>query len=115
MLQRALSTFVGEQRVEARVTAAHWGNADVEEKVMTKVLVPVVAVSLLAITASACYARGGASAFAPGTSFRTHGAVAGSPGASGYAPGHLFRAHGSLRGHPGASGYAPGHRMMTHR
>ena len=94
--------------------ALDWGDANLEEEIMTKVLFPVIAVSLLVITASACYARGGASGFAPGTSFRTHGAVAGSPGASGYAPGHLFRAHGSLRGHPGASGYAPGHRM-THR
>jgi hypothetical protein len=78
---------------------------------MTKMLFPVVAASLLVITASACYARGGASGFAPGTSFHARGSVAGHPGASGYAPGHLFHAHGSLLGHPGASGYAPGHRF----
>jgi len=82
---------------------------------MTRMLFPAVAVSLLVITASACYARGGgASAFAPGTSFRANGPVAGHPGASGYAPGHLFRAHGGLRGHPGASGFAPGHRFAHH-
>ena len=82
---------------------------------MTRMLVSVAAVSLLVVTASACYARGGgASGFAPGTSFGTSGSVAGHPGASGYAPGTLFRAHGSLRGHPGASGYAPGHRFTHH-
>jgi hypothetical protein len=90
------------------------GAMQMEEKMMTKMLIPVVAVSLLVVTASACYARGGASAFAPGTSFHAMGSVAGHPGASGYAPGHLFRAHGSLRGHPGASGFAPGHRF-AHR
>ena len=82
---------------------------------MTKVLSLVVAASLVVATASAGYARGGgASGFAPGTSFRTSGPVAGHPGASGFAPGHLFRAHGSVRGHPGASGFATGHRFTHH-
>jgi hypothetical protein len=94
--------------------ARYFRLGQMEEKMMTKMLIPVVAVSLLAVTASASYARGGASAFAPGTSFHAMGSVAGHPGASGYAPGHLFRAHGSLRGHPGASGFAPGHRF-AHR
>jgi hypothetical protein len=49
---------------------------------MTKVLLVVVAASLVVATASASYARGGgASGFAPGTSFRAHGSVAGRPGA----------------------------------
>jgi hypothetical protein len=82
---------------------------------MAKVFLLVVAASLVVATASAGYARGGgASGFAPGTSFRTTGPVAGHPGASGFAPGHLFRAHGSVRGHPGASGFAPGHRFTHH-
>jgi hypothetical protein len=81
---------------------------------MTKVLALVAAAGFVVAASSTCYARGGASGFAPGTSFHTHGAVMGHPGASGYSPGHLFRAHGSLRGHPGASGYAPGHRFTHH-
>jgi hypothetical protein len=81
---------------------------------MTKVLSAIVAASLVVATASTCYARGGASAFAPGTSFRTSGSVAGHPGASGRAPGHEFQAFGAVRGHPGASGYAPGHRFTHH-
>ena len=82
---------------------------------MTKVLLVVVAANLVVATASASYARGvRASGFVPGTSFRAHGSVAGSPGAPGFAPGHLFQAHGSLRDHPGASGFAPGHRFTHH-
>jgi hypothetical protein len=82
---------------------------------MKRFLLFVAAASLVVATASAGYARGGgASGFAPGTSFRASGPVAGHPGASGFAPGHLFRAHGSVRGHPGASGFAPGHRFMHH-
>ena len=53
---------------------------------MTRILVFIAATSLLVVSSSAGYARGGASAFAPGQSFRTHGSVAGHPGASGYAP-----------------------------
>jgi hypothetical protein len=81
---------------------------------MIKILSVIVAASLVVATASAGYARGGASAFAPGTSFRTSGSVAGHPGASGYSPGHKFQAFGAVRGHPGASGYAPGHRFTHH-
>jgi hypothetical protein len=82
---------------------------------MTKVLSLVVAASLVVATASAGYARGGgASGFAPGTSFRTMGPVAGHPGASGRSPGHEFQAFGSVRGHPGASGFTPGHRFTHH-
>lgn len=85
---------------------------------MTKILSLAAVIGLLVAASSTADARGGAgsgaSAFAPGQSFRAHGSVAGHPGASGYAPGHLMRAHGSLRGHPGASGYAPGHRFIHH-
>jgi len=88
---------------------------DRRRRMMKRVLLLVAAASLAAATTSAGYARGGgASGFAPGTSFRAHGSVAGHPGASGYAPGHLFRAHSSVRGHPGASGFAPGHRFTHH-
>jgi hypothetical protein len=79
---------------------------------MTKILSLAALVGLLVAASSTADARMGASAFAPGQSFRAHGSVAGHPGASGYAPGRLMRAHGSLRGHPGASGYAPGHRFI---
>ncbi len=79
---------------------------------MTRILSLAAVVALLTAVASTADARGGASGFAPGQSFRAHGSVAGSPGASGYAPGRLMRAHGSVVGHPGASGYAPGHRFM---
>jgi len=84
---------------------------------MTKILSLAAVVGLLAVASSTADARGGgfgASGFAPGQSFRAHGAVAGSPGASGYAPGHLRRSFGSIAGHPGASGYAPGHRFIRH-
>ena len=84
---------------------------------MTKILSLAAVVGLLVAASSTANARGGgfgASAFAPGQSFRAHGSVAGHPGASGYAPGRLMRAHGSIPGHPGASGYAPGHRFVHH-
>ncbi len=81
---------------------------------MTKILSLVAVVGLLVAASSTANARGGASAFAPGQSFRAHGSVAGHPGASGYAPGRLMRAHGSVPGHPGASGFAPGHRFVHH-
>lgn len=81
---------------------------------MIKILSFAVMATLL-IAASAANARGfGASTYAPGQEFRTHGPVAGHPGASGYAPGQLKREHGPVRGHPGASGYAPGHRFLRH-
>jgi hypothetical protein len=81
---------------------------------MMKILSLAALVGLVVAFSSTADARTGASAFAPGQSFRAHGSVAGHPGASGYAPGRLMQAHGSLLGHPGASGYAPGHRF-THR
>jgi hypothetical protein len=81
---------------------------------MKKILPLAAVVGFLVAAPSIADARGGASAFAPGQSFRAHGSVAGFHGASGYAPGRLMQAHGSLRGHPGASGYAPGHRFMRH-
>ena len=81
---------------------------------MTKIIPLAAAIGLLVAATSTGDARGGASGFAPGHSFRAHGAVAGHPGASGYAPGHLRQSFGSLRGHPGASGYAPGHRFVHH-
>jgi hypothetical protein len=81
---------------------------------MSKILSVAAIVGLLAVAATTADARGGASGFAPGQSFRAHGSVAGYPGASGYAPGRLMRAHGSVPGHPGASGYAPGHRFIHH-
>ena len=81
---------------------------------MTKFLSLAAVIGLLVAASSTADARGGASAFAPGQSFRAFGAVPGHPGASGYAPGHLRRIHGSVPGHPGASGYAPGHRFMHH-
>ena len=81
---------------------------------MTKILSVAAVVGLLVGATSPADARGGASGFSPGHSFRAHGSVAGHPGASGYAPGQLMRAHGSVRGHPGASGYAPGHRFVHH-
>ena len=82
---------------------------------MTKILSLAAAVGVLLAACLAADARGGfgASGFAPGQSFRSHGSVAGFPGASGYAPGRLMRAHGSVRGHPGASGFAPGHRFIN--
>lgn len=76
---------------------------------MTKTLSLMAVAGLLVAISSAADARGGgpgASAFAPGHSFRS-GAITGHPGASGYAPGHLKRP-GSLRG---ASAYAPGHKF----
>jgi hypothetical protein len=81
---------------------------------MKKILSLAAVVGLLVAASSTADARGGASAFAPGQSFRAHGSVAGFHGASGYAPGRLMRAHGSIAGHPGASGYAPGHRFVHH-
>lgn len=75
---------------------------------MRKALSFIAVAGLLATISSAADARGpGASGFAPGQSFRSHGAIAGHPGASGYAPGHLKKA-GSVRR---ASAYAPGHRF----
>jgi len=81
---------------------------------MKKILSRAALVGLLVAAPSIADARGGASGFAPGQSFRAHGSVAGFHGASGYAPGRLMQAHGSVRGHPGASGYAPGHRFVHH-
>jgi hypothetical protein len=81
---------------------------------MTKILSVAAVAGLLVAATSTADARGGASGFAPGQSFRAHGSVAGFHGASGYAPGRLMRARGSVPGHPGASGYAPGHRFVHH-
>jgi hypothetical protein len=53
---------------------------------MTKILSLAALVGLLVAASSTADARMGASAFAPGQSFRARGSVAGHPGASGYAP-----------------------------
>ncbi len=77
---------------------------------MTKILLPLLAVGLVIVTASTCYAR--ASGFASKPSFGAYGSVAVSPEASGNALGHLYRTHGSVRGRPSASSYAPGDRLI---
>lgn len=77
---------------------------------MTRILLPLLAVGVVIVTASACHAR--ASGFASKPSFGAYGPVAVSPGASGNAPGHLYGTHGSVRGHPGGSSYTPGHNLI---
>jgi hypothetical protein len=82
-------------------------------KILSAVAVLAGALVILSSAADARGGRGkghGASGFAPGHAFRSHGPVYGYRGASGYAPGHMKRIYGPGHG-PGASGYAPGHRF----